>query len=177
MRWFKHMSALSRDEGVMRYIDVCGKDAVEGYGFLMFVIEVIAEQLDFKSANCTVSCNLRQWSRITYSHHHRVTKYLSKLPEVGWVTVEKSGTNIAVTIPKLLEWRDEYQRKSGLSPENVATEKNSDQKQDSEQTHLKIGGVESSTDSDSDFELLKAQYPKLVGEQSWPKPKVLFKIG
>ena len=171
MRWFKHMSALSRDEGVMRYIDACGKDAVEGYGFLMFVIEVIAEQLDSKSANCSVTCNLRQWSRITYSHHHRVAKYLGKLPEIGWVTVEKCGAKFKVTISKLLEWRDEYQRKSGLSPEKVAADKNSDRKQISEQTELGNDDVESDTVSDADIQLLKAQYPKLAGEQSWDKAK------
>ena len=55
MRWFKHMSALSRDEGVMRYLDECGNDAVEGYGFLMFLLEAIAERIDAKSHTCSLT--------------------------------------------------------------------------------------------------------------------------
>lgn len=171
MRWFKHMSALSRDEGVMRYVDACGGDAVEGYGFLMLVMEAIAEQIDAKSPTCGLTCELRQWSRITYSHHHRVTKYMGKLVEIGWVTVEKVGSRIEVRIPKLLEWRDEYQRKSGLRPDKIATEQKSDRKQDSEQKESNNRNSRPATLSDADFQILKTQYPKLAGEQSWDKAK------
>ena len=168
MRWFKHMSALSRDEGVMRYIDACGKDAVEGYGFLMFVMEALAERLDAMSPTCSLRCELRQWSRITYAHHHRVSKYMGKLEVIGWVTVAKVDSTIEVKIPKLLEWRDEYQRKSGLSPEKVAAEKNSDQKRDSEQTELGNDDVESDTVEVHILEEVVQRDESGVGEMELP---------
>lgn len=120
MLWFKHFNDLSRDEGVSAYLD-SSQDRYAAYGFLNLVLEIIAERMDFKHGDpkCCATFSKREWARLTNSHVNRVIKYLPHLGVIGWVSVEFDGSNYRVEIPKLLEWRDEYSRKSGGSQDKV----------------------------------------------------------
>ncbi len=122
MKWFKHLSDLPRDEGVARYLDEAGKDRVVAYGFLMFLLEAIALRMDSKVGHlvCSVTYSISQWGHITYSHANRVRKYLRMCEDIGWVQVKFEGSSCTVTIPKMVEWRDETTRKSGVPPEQLA---------------------------------------------------------
>jgi len=122
MRWFKHMSDLSRDEGVSRYLDAAGSGRVTAYGFLTFLLEAIASRMDSTQGHlvCTATYSIPQWGRITYSHPNRVRKYLRLCEVIEWVQVEFEGSSCTVSIPKMVEWRDETTRKSGVLPEQVA---------------------------------------------------------
>lgn len=122
MLWFKHYSDLSRDEDVSRYLDEAGRDRVIAYGFLMHILEAIASRMNAAEGHlvCTATYSLSQWGRITYSHPNRVMKYLRLCEVIGWVQVEFEGSSCKVSIPKMVEWRDETTRKSGVLPERVA---------------------------------------------------------
>lgn len=135
MLWFKHYNDLSRDEGVSAYLD-SSQDRYAAYGFLNLVLEIIAERMDFKHGDpkCCATFSKREWARLTNSHVNRVAKYLPHLEVIGWVSVEFDGSNYRVEIPKLLEWRDEYSRKSGGGPDKVAqnrTEENRSEQRES----------------------------------------------
>lgn len=122
MKWFKHMSDLSRDEGVCRYLDAAGNDRLVAYGFLMLVLEAIASRMGWGEGDiiCSATYSTRQWGRITYSQTNRVRKYLDMCEVIGWVLVEYEGRMCKVSITKMVQWRDEYTRKSGHTPDKVA---------------------------------------------------------
>lgn len=137
MLWFKHYSDLSKDEDVSRFLDAAGKDRVTAYGFLMFVLEAIASRMNAAEGHlvCTATYSIRQWGRITYSHANRVTKYLRMCEVIGWVHVEFEGSSCKVTIPRMVEWRDEYTRRSGHTPDKVAqsrADKSKEEKRESD---------------------------------------------
>jgi len=122
MKWFKHMSDLPRDEGVSRYLDAAGKDLLVAYGFLLLLLEAIASRMDPNVGHlvCTATYSITQWERITNCHHNRVMKYLRLCEVIGWVRVEFEQGTCKVSIPRMVEWRDERTRKSGVLPEQVA---------------------------------------------------------
>lgn len=121
MRWFKHLTRAHRDEAISALI---AADGLEAYGFFWLLCEVVAESMD-KSDRCELTHPLPQWSRLLYSHHHRVGKYLGKLRVTGVCEVEYVEGGIRVRIPNLLKYRDEYTGKlrarsrseSGPTPE------------------------------------------------------------
>ncbi len=121
MRWFKHMSDLSRDEGVCRYLDRAS-DRLIAYGFLIRVLEIVAEKMTpiCGLENCTVEYSVREWARILDCHSNRVDKFLPLLEVIPWVHVVFDASLYRVSIPKMLKWRDEYTRKSGHTPDKVA---------------------------------------------------------
>jgi hypothetical protein len=105
------------------YLDACGKDAMEGYGFWWMLLEIVADQMAKGDDKCSVTYSLPQWSHHLYCHHNKVGKYLGKLEVTGLVTVKSDKGKIEVTIHNLLKYRDEYSRKSGQSQERVRTKK------------------------------------------------------
>ncbi len=122
MKWFKHMSDLPRDEGVSRYLDAAESDRVTAYGFLMFLLEAIASRMAWgeDDLTCSATYSISHWGHITYSHPNRVRKYLGLCKVIGWVLVEFEGGMCKVEVPRMVQWRDEYTRKSGQTPDNVA---------------------------------------------------------
>jgi len=122
MLWFKHPSEFSRDEGVSRFFDAAGKNAVTAYGFLMFVLEAVASRMKVIEGDliCSATYSITQWGRITHSHPNRVRKYLKLCKVIGWVQVEFEDGMCKVSVPQMVEWRDEYTRKSGHTPDKVA---------------------------------------------------------
>jgi hypothetical protein len=115
VRWFTHLTALRRDEGVARLISRYG---FEAYGHLQAVMEEVAGRMDATS-HCSVTYPVSEWSRILSVRGSHMRHRLSKLRVTGWVTVSWKGSEATVTIPKLLKWRDEYTRKSRQTPESV----------------------------------------------------------
>ena len=122
MKWFKHLSDLPRDEGVSDYLDEAGKDRLLAYGFLILVLEAIASRMiaDKGHLKCSATYSIPRWGRITFSHPNRVTKYLELCRVIGWVDVEFEEGSCTVSIPRMVEWRDETTRKSGAIQEQRA---------------------------------------------------------
>lgn len=161
MKWFMHQSDLPRDEEVSRYLDAAGKHRVTAYGFLMFVLEAIASRMVAKEDHlvCTATYSIHQWGHITYSHPNRVGKYLRLCEVIEWVQVEFEGSSCKVSIPKMVEWRDEYTRKSGPTPDKGAHSTEDESKQDKRENRddgsLSDGfaGKEASRTPPHDFEI------------------------
>jgi hypothetical protein len=161
MKWFKHPSDLARDEDVSQYLDAAGKDRVSAYGFLMFLLEAIASRMSAKDGHlvCSAKYSIPQWGRITFSHPNRVTKYLQLCKVIQWVVVEFDEGSCKVSIPKMVEWRDETTRKSGILPEQFAQSRTDKEREDeSESTNdnsLSDGSTRSnaSRTAPQDFEI------------------------
>jgi len=140
MRWFKHMADSADDEKLAELLAECG---LEGYGFWWRLLEVIAAQMAKNDDKCSVAYPLSQWSRLLYSHHNRVGKYLGKLEVIGIVKVEYELSKVRVIVPNLLKYRDEYSKKSRQKPENVGAKK---EKQIQKEKQIKDKILSSSSD-------------------------------
>lgn len=116
MRWFKHMAHSADDEKLSDFLCECG---LEGYGFWWRLLEIISSHMEKGSDKCSVTYPLTMWSRLLYSHHHKVGKYLGKLEVRGMVRLMYVEGKIEVSIPNLLKYRDEYSKKSGQKKDNV----------------------------------------------------------
>jgi hypothetical protein len=118
------------------YLSTFNRDRLAAYGFLSRVLEIIAERMSAKegSLKCYATYSITEWSRLLECHTNAVNKYMPYLALIGWVTVESEGRNYTVNIPKMVEWRDEATRKSGVLPEQVAqsrADKNKEEERES----------------------------------------------
>jgi hypothetical protein len=116
MRWVKHMTQTCQDEKISRLISEYGH---AGYGLWWMVVETVASRLEKGSTNPSVTYPVSKWAHLLSLRGSLVRSSLSKLEVTHLVTVEWTGSEITVTIPNLLKYRDEYQRKSGHSPDSV----------------------------------------------------------
>jgi hypothetical protein len=171
LKWFKHLSNLNRDQLISDYLGECGKDAAEGYGILMLLFENVAENMNGPNALPELTLSLPQWSRRLYSHHNRVSKYLGNLEVTGGVTVEYIEDKVKVIIPKLLELKDEYSRKSGHAPDNVAQKRTEEKRTEEKRTPPIPPKKKKGKDSDDSFDLFWAVYPK---KQSKPDARSVW---
>lgn len=121
MKWFKHHTDLRRGERVAAYLAACDK-RTEAYGFLVALIELIADHMSPDHPDPTVTLPLREWARQLDCHHHTVEKYMSKLQIAGVVAMDRPGGSWRVSCPELRYLADDYLRKSGQSPANVRKE-------------------------------------------------------
>ena len=118
MKWFKHMSDLSRDEDVARMMDESGRDQLAVYGFFNVVMEHIAEKIKPGQPNdCSVTYSATRWARIVGTNKQRVKCLMAKLSTNRALTVEITDDTCTVTVPQFLDWADEYFRKSGHTPD------------------------------------------------------------
>ncbi len=129
MKWFKHMTDLHRSEDSAALLDRAG---LEGYGAYMILCELVAEQMNY-TGQCSLALSLKQWAFRLGIHHLKAKSLLGYLevtppvtPELpsdywGVVILKYFDDKIEITIPKLLELKDEYAKKSGQTPERVRT--------------------------------------------------------
>ena len=126
MRWFKHITQSFDDPRMQAYMDE-SKIALEAYGFFWRILEIVASQMTKDSQNPDVSYTLKRWSELCGIHHNKASRLLLLMHKHGLVTLvdldsDSGGSadggsgvtlrgSVRVSIPKLLKYRDEYQRK------------------------------------------------------------------
>lgn len=118
MKWFKHLSNSMDDEKIAALICNGG---MEMYGYWWAVLEIVARHVD-KNNKCSVAYPIAHWSRLLYTPYQRVTNVLGNLEATGLLQLSKEGTTYTVTISNLLKYRDEYSKKSGVSPDKKPTD-------------------------------------------------------
>ena len=121
MKWLKHMTASWDDEGIARLVSEGGEVGLARYGLWWRVLEIVARQMEGPSPSCSVCYPISVWSHLLVTRGSLVFSTLSRLAVTGGVTVERHGSDIRVTIPNLLKYRDEYSKKSGHTPDTVRT--------------------------------------------------------
>lgn len=119
IKWFKHMTASWDDERLARLVGSGGMEGLAMYGLYWRLLEIVAAQMDGKTPSCSVQYPVTRWSLLLSLRGSHVFSTLSRLAVTGVVTLERHDTDVRVTIPNLLKYRDEYARKSGHTPDNI----------------------------------------------------------
>ena len=99
--------------------DILTEFGPEGYGVWWLLVEVIGKQMD-SSPKCEASYSLDHWARKLYVSKRKTSSFLTVFSEKNLIFLEYDNSNpigkIIVKIPKMLNFRDEYSRKSGQPP-------------------------------------------------------------
>ncbi len=144
MKWFKHMSDLSRYEDVARMMDDSGRDQLAVYGFFNLVMEHIAEKIQPGQPNdWSVTYSIARWARIVGTNKQRVRALIEKLSINRALSVEVNGDTCTVTVPQLRDWTDEYFRKSGHTPDKVAQKREEKKRTEKRETKVESALSES----------------------------------
>lgn len=119
MRWVKHMTATRRDEKIA---DLISRYGMAGYGTWWAVVEVVAERVE-KNSHPSVTYPVTTWSHLLSLRGSHVRQGIEKLVVTHLVTATWEGDDLTVTIPNLLKYRDEFSRKSGVTPDTVRSKR------------------------------------------------------
>lgn len=117
------MTAMWDDEKVSRLVSTGGIEGLAAFGMYCRVLDIVASQMDSKTTQCSVTYGITRWSLLLSLRGSHVRHWFEKLALTHLLTVEWIGTEIQVTIPKLVKYRDEYSKKSGDHP-SQRTEQN-----------------------------------------------------
>jgi hypothetical protein len=135
VKWFRHMAATWEDEKIARLVSAGGKDGLALYGAYWRVLEIVASQMRPGTSQCSVRYGVTRWSVLLSVRGSHLSHYLGHLSKSGLVTTEWIGTDIRVTVPNLLKYRDEYSSKSRHPQEIVPP---TSHQQSEEQTDVQI---------------------------------------
>ncbi len=145
MKWFKHHSTLAMEQISRKIID---KHGFAGYGRYMVILEQIALELNKNSRDATYTMAAKSWSNLLgYRSPKHVIEFINELQETGALEVlkpelnaengQKVNTNctqsvtknafkaflnqseITLSVPKLLNLKDEYTRNSGVTQDTI----------------------------------------------------------
>lgn len=116
MKWRKQMTNMWDDERVARLVGSGGQEGLAAFGMYCRVLDIVAGHMDGKSDVCSVTYPVSRWSQLLVTRGSLVFSGLSRLAVTHLVTVERHDSEVTVTIPKLLKYRDEYSSKSGQTP-------------------------------------------------------------
>jgi hypothetical protein len=118
MKWLKHMTATWDDERVARLVEGGGMEALARYGAYWRLCEIVAGQMDGNTTQTSVQFPLSRWSTLLQLRTN-TRSIVQKIADCGLIEVELLGNDIRVSIPNLLKLRDEYSRKSGVTPDKL----------------------------------------------------------
>lgn len=117
MRWIKHLAKAHNDPAVSGILENCGPVV---YGIWWLMLEEIAISLDDKTPDPVVIHSAKKWAQICYCDPRVWTKSAQCLNNVGLILSEPCLDRVKISVPKLLKYRDEYQKKSGHTPDSKA---------------------------------------------------------
>ena len=119
MRWFKHMSSARNDPAMRKLLAEYG---YEGYGVYWSVLEKISENLDSRNGTAA-TMTPKQWANSGEISTQKFKKIVKFLTESGQFFSANIGIYLKIDCPKLLKYRDEYQKKrekgSGQTPDKL----------------------------------------------------------
>lgn len=115
MKWFKHMADASDDEFLAELEEIFGW---EGYGRWWKLLEKIALQMD-KSGKCSASYSWSDWQRFLKGKRNKLETFLVHCQNKRKINLKQTGNILEIECCKLLEFRDEYSRKSRQTPDTT----------------------------------------------------------
>lgn len=96
-----------------------------GYGVYWTVLEMIATQLSKENQQTSIEFSFKSWRKFTDFSPKKWQKYVVFVAKLGLFRAEINGDKVLIDCPKMLLYRDEYQRKikpaSNKTPDNVRT--------------------------------------------------------
>jgi len=141
MRWMKHMTTTRRDEGIAIFLSEFG---LEGYGFWWSLLETVAAGMTkSEPEKCSATYSLGKWATETGCSTRKFVRWVKSLDSIGLISarvsnnfritlpqsysklsqnyLQSSSDVFQIIIPNLLKYRDEYQKKSGQTPDKLRT--------------------------------------------------------
>jgi hypothetical protein len=115
MKWFKHQTDCITSEGLSVLIEKAG---FAGYGRWFRILEIVAARMD-KTDKCSVEYPISKWCAILSTKPNHLAWFLELTEMCLHTKIEVNGNMVRITIPNLLEIRDEYTSKSGQCRDNV----------------------------------------------------------
>lgn len=120
MRWFKHLSASSAEEFLSELEATFGLD---GYARWMKLLEAVAARMEPGDAAAIARYPWSEWQRILRGKRKQLTSFLEHLENKRQIKVKDDGQVLEIEIPILLKLRDEYSKKSGVSPDKIRSKR------------------------------------------------------
>ena len=115
MRWFKHYTDASDDEFIAGLEDRFGLD---GYARWWKLLEIVGAQ--FKKDGAPIAAYpWFVWQTKLKGKRKKLETFLNYLEKKCKIKQKQTGNILEIEIPKMLEIRDEYTRKSGQATEKV----------------------------------------------------------
>ena len=143
MRWFKHLSAAHDDDALAAILEEMGP---VGYGIYWLLLEHFAAVME---KDCTAVPELThseaKWANVCCCSARTFSKFAQRAAELLLISCKTlaelrqySGRTLAkrlqIGIPKLLKYRDEYSRKSGVTPDKLPARSEREQRESREET-------------------------------------------
>jgi hypothetical protein len=119
MRWTKHLSRAHKDPKVAELLEIEG---IAGFGVYWLLVEEIAEAIGPDSQQAVLVYSPLVWSQKLYVSVRKCKKILETLQLLQLIDCKSIGKRLQIGIPKLLKYRDEYSKKSGVCPDNVPSQ-------------------------------------------------------
>lgn len=113
MRWFKHYADASDDSFVEGLEDKFG---LEGYARWWKMLEIIARSMD-KTDGCSASHSWVKWQSFLKGKRNKLETFLEHCQNENKITFKLNGNILEIKCPNLLKLKDEYNSKSGHSPD------------------------------------------------------------
>ena len=115
MKWFKHLTDASDDEFIAALEDQFGLD---GYARWWKLLEAVGAQMK-KSGRPIASYPWPVWQTKLKGKRNKLETFLEHLENQRRINRKVTGNILEIEIPKLLQIKDEYSRKSGHAPDKV----------------------------------------------------------
>lgn len=117
MKWFKHYSAASEDEGLSHLEDEMG---LEGYALFWKCVEIVASQMD-ETDRCHVEYSWSKWRNSLRINRRKLDNFLGIVQEFLSFGVTISEEKLRIEIPKLLELRDNHTKNLQATNKQLAS--------------------------------------------------------
>lgn len=117
MKWFKHETDSIQSEKLNWLIDNHG---MEGYGRWFRLLEVVAERMD-GSDRCYAEYSIQKWASFLFGKPFKIVLFLKQIENKMEIKLEQNGNILKITIPKLLERRDNYSKNLQATDKKLAS--------------------------------------------------------
>jgi|SRR5579863_9806980 len=115
MRWIKHLTRAHADPEIDGILEEFG---AEGYGVYWLLVEEIAEKMEGKNPCTRVVHSDVKWASIVRTSVRKWRSIAKKMNDRLLIVVRSTDNRIEIDIPKILKYKDEYARKSGVAPDS-----------------------------------------------------------
>lgn len=114
MKWFKHMAGAGDDEFIEWLEEEYG---FEGSGRWWRICEKIAQNMDKNNNDPSAEHTWVKWQNILRGKRSVLISFLSAIERRSKMKLEQNEFKMKITIPKMLELRDEHTSRSGVTPD------------------------------------------------------------
>lgn len=122
MKWFKHYTDASDNDFIEAIEEEFG---MEGYARWWKLCEIVGRSMG-PDGGCSAKHPWSKWQTFLKAKRKKLETFLVHLQNQRKIKLVSTGNILEISIPKMLELRDEYCRKSGHAQENVAPDTEED---------------------------------------------------